>query len=80
MFHRGRTHRVAEIETAAELAERLVEHTWTLCTGFRHGGLLWLNDSTGPDGAQEFAVVREGRQIESITFSWCSRAEALAVG
>lgn len=38
--------------------------------------LFFLNDSFSEDGAQEYAVVRNGRQIESITFSWCSRAEA----
>jgi len=37
-----------------------------------------LNDSTGPDGAQEYAAVDAdtGEQIESITFSWCTPVEA----
>jgi hypothetical protein len=44
---------------------------------------LFLNDSTSPDGAQEFAVVKtddgNGKliQIESITFGWCDEAKAL---
>lgn len=40
------------------------------------GKYLWLNDATSPDGAQEFAVIKQCDdstfvQIESITFSWC---------
>jgi hypothetical protein len=37
---------------------------------------LFLNDSFSEDSAQEYAVVRDGRQIESLTVSWMSRAEA----
>ena len=43
-----------------------------------------MNDSTCEDGAQEYAVFREPsgslelyRQVESITFSWCSYEQAL---
>lgn len=52
-----------------QLAHRLANNSWTLCTGFRCEGLLWLNDSTSEDAVQEYAVVREsdGKQIESIT-------------
>jgi hypothetical protein len=39
---------------------------------------LFLNDSFSEDGAQEYAVVRDGRQIESLTVSWMARAEAWA--
>ena len=41
--------------------------------------MLWLNDSTGPDGAQEYAVVREEdlMQVESIPASWCSEDELI---
>jgi len=33
-----------------------------------------LNDSTGPDGAQEWAVCRksDGQQLESITVGWAT--------
>jgi hypothetical protein len=48
-----------------------MDYTMTLCTGFRLGDTLWLNDSFSEDGAQEYAVLRNGRQIESITVSWC---------
>jgi len=69
---------VIEVESAVVLAEKLTQHTWCGCNGFRLGGYLFLNDSTSPDGAQEFAVVRESdmRQVESITFSWCRQDEA----
>ena len=36
---------------------------------------MFLNDSFSEDGAQEYAVVRDGQQIESLTVSWMSRAE-----
>ncbi len=50
-----------------------------------HREYLFLNDATSEDGAAEFAVIRGGldakehRQIESITVSWCSEEEALAL-
>ena len=83
MIHRNRTYQVAEdVTSVSDLAERLTQHTWCLCTAFKlvvGGGvpeLLFLNDSFSEDGAQEYAVVCNGRQVESITFSWCSQAEA----
>ena len=80
MFHGKRAFSVASVETAEELAEKLTNHSWCLCVGFRHGDLLFLNDSLSEDGAAEFAVVQEDTkvQIESITFGWCSEEEALA--
>ena len=78
-----RTFQIVEALTnIAAMAETLTQHTWTLCTAFTLAVdpsapvLLFLNDSFSADGAQEYAVLRDGRQIESITFSWCSRAEA----
>jgi hypothetical protein len=48
--------------------------SWTMCTGFRWRSLLFLNDATSGDGAQEYAVIREGvdgsEQVESLTMSW----------
>jgi hypothetical protein len=83
MIHTNRTFQLAEdLTDIAALADTLTQHTWTLCTGFRltvdpaAPPLLFLNDSFSEDSAQEYAVIRDGRQIESITFSWCSRAEA----
>ena len=80
MIHRSRRFTLCDVATAEELAEVLTEHTWCACQGFRLAGadLLFLNDSSGPDGAQEYGVVRDStrRQIESITFGWCTREQA----
>ena len=78
----NRRHSVANVESPDELAEKLTAHTWTLCTGFRlrhpNRTLLFLNDATHEDGAGEYAALLEdGQQIESITFSWCTFDEAL---
>jgi len=83
MMHTRRTFCVFPVETADDLAEKLTAHTWTLCTAFRLHDYLFLNDSTGEDGAQEYAVVKAAAddgpalQVESITFGWCDRAKAL---
>lgn len=83
MFHSKRTWGPpARVETAEELAEKLTEHTWTLCTAFENAGYLYLNDATSGDGAGEFAVLKrlpDGTFLEvaSITFSWCTREKAL---
>lgn len=64
---------------------KLTDQTWCLCTGFELGGYWFLNDATHEDGAAEYGVVKiegpDGRplQIESITFSWCDCAHALAL-
>lgn len=73
MFHDKREWQIVDVPTLEELAKKLVENTWCCCNGFRSEGLLLLNDATSEDGAQEYAVVREGppaQQIESLTVSW----------
>jgi hypothetical protein len=83
MLHRNRVWCVTPADSAESLASMLTETTWCSCAGFALGGYLFLNDSTGPDGAQEYAIVKRdgghGRpvQIESITFGWCTEAQAL---
>lgn len=79
MFHKNRIWTLADIQTEEELADKLVNYTWCTCNGFRLRGYLFLNDSTGPDGAQEYVVVKEesGTCIESITFGWCKYYNAL---
>lgn len=84
MMHKKRVFSVADITSPEELAAKLTAMTWTLCTGFRMQGYLFLNDSTSEDGAQEYAVVRvadipgsDHRQVESITFGWCDLDNAL---
>ncbi len=83
MIHKNRTFQIVEdVTSIALLAENLTQHTWTLCTAFKLVAapdaepLIFLNDSFSENGAQEYAVICEGRQIESITFSWCSRGQA----
>lgn len=86
-MHRNRRWGVSAVTSAEELAHMLTERTWTLCSGFYvagHEDYLFLNDSTHEDGAGEYAACRGGIyskefvQIESITFSWCDYAKALA--
>lgn len=77
MIHNKRSFQLRNVETLDELARLLTEHTWTACTGFKHAGWLFLNDAFSGDGAQEYAVVRDERQYESVTFSWMSTAAAL---
>lgn len=86
MMHSQRKWCVSKVSTPEELARKLTESTWTLCTAFQvagHDDYLFLNDSTCEDAAAEFAVVKGGlaseqhEQIESITFSWCRYEAAL---
>jgi hypothetical protein len=76
MMHSTRRYVVVDVAESHELALKLTQQTWCPCNGFRLADLIFLNDSTSPDGAQEYAVFRNGRQIESITFSWCTTEEA----
>jgi hypothetical protein len=78
MLHKNRRFGVTDVHSTDELAEKLTKGSWTCCTGFRIGGLLFLNDSTSENGAQEYAVVREAtrEQLESITFGWMTLDEA----
>ena len=85
MYHEDRRWCVQPINSAAELAEKLLDYSWCGCCGFELEGFLWLNDATSPDAAQEYAVVKrpnhdskEFRQVESITVSWCNRQQLLA--
>jgi len=73
MIHHHRTFAVGVVDNLDELVEKLTDHTWTLCTCFEYQGLLLANDSFSEDGAQEYAVYKEGQQIESLTVSWMTR-------
>lgn len=85
MWHTGRHWQIREATLDEVIDDFRRSETWTLCTGWRvrHGAdvLFILNDSTGPDGAQEYAVVAlhsaglepgrtDVRDIESLTVSW----------
>src|SRR5512145_3001867 len=73
MIHHHRVFGVTVIDDLAALVEQLTDRTWTLCTCFAYQGLLLANDSFSEDGAQEYAVYKDGRQIESLTVSWMTR-------
>jgi hypothetical protein len=82
MLHTNRRWCIDQIDSAETLARRLTATTLCGCAGFQIGRYFWLNDSTSPDGAQEFAVVRfvnDGVwiQLESITFRWNDYAKTL---
>jgi len=85
MLHRERTWVISTIDSAEDLAGKLTQCTWTCCTAFLLDGYIYANDATSGDGAQEYAVLKTSQcgeglaQIESITFSWCSESEALAL-
>lgn len=83
MLHRHRRWTVAIVRSPRELAELLTEWTWCCCNGFRvqDTPYLFLNDATGPDGAQEYAVIKQHDdgtffQVASVTFSWLEARRA----
>jgi len=70
----SRKYKIAKITDVKELAKQIMT-TQTLCMGFEHEGVLFLNDSFTEDSAQEYAIVipqKDGSfaQTESVTFSW----------
>lgn len=72
-MHPKRRFSIESYADPLELASKLTGPrgmTWTSCTGFRWSTLTLLNDSTCEDALQEYAVIRDGRQIESLTVSW----------
>lgn len=76
MIHDRRVH-----ATAPATLDRLVElsvRTWCCCAGFTWETLTLLNDAFSEDGAQEYGVIRNGRQIDSVTCSWMKPAELRA--
>lgn len=85
MLHKERTWVISQIDSAEVLASKLTQCTWTCCKAFLFDGYIYANDATSGDGAQEYAVLKpsesgdELTQIESVTFSWCSELEALAL-
>ena len=80
MIHMDRVFNVKTCSAEEMIAD--FEHTrsWTLCSAWRVGDTLYLNDSFSEDGAQEYAVVRiqsdgQQAQFESVTFGWMSAEE-----
>ena len=75
MIHHQRRFAVTVIDSIEELVRQLTHYTYTLCTCLEYQGLLLANDSFSEDGAQEYAVYKDGRQIESLTVSWMTQAQ-----
>ena len=78
MLHKQRTFCVTPVADLSTLVAKLTAHTWTTCTGFLWDNLLLLNDSFSENGAQEYAVFRDAREIESLTVSWMQPAQLTA--
>jgi hypothetical protein len=79
MIHTKRAFQVRRIDDLDELARALTEQSWTLCTAFAHADLILANDAFSEDGAQEFAVIRAGHQVESLTASWMTTERMRAI-
>ncbi len=84
MMHTSRTWCIFPIATPEDLAHKLAESTWCLCTAFEIGDYLFLNDATSEDGAAEYAVLKKPAtagapyiQLESITASWMTEERLL---
>ncbi len=83
MLHRNRIWSLQSIGTRELLAYKLAHLSWTSCQAFGLEGYIFANDSTDPEGSQEYAVLKAyGNsshlvQIESVTFSWCSEQRSL---
>lgn len=69
MFHQRRAHTITPHDDLGALARDVIETSHVLCFGARCGELLVLNDSLTEEDhlKREYAVVLDGRQIESIT-------------
>lgn len=72
MMHHNRRYSVREVSTVEELTEKLTQADWCGCNAFKIGEFIFANDSTSADGAQEYGVIWDGKQIESLTVSWMS--------
>jgi len=77
MLHKSRVWGVSHCENQKELARKLIDGNWVLCTAFRSAkGTIWANDATSENAIQEYGVLRQNeegqwRQVESITVDWC---------
>ena len=75
MIHHQRRFSVTVVDSIEELVRKLTQYTLTRCTCLEYQGLFLANESFSEDGAQEYAVYKEGRQRESLTVSWMSPTE-----
>lgn len=74
MLHENRIWGEPVEVTLDEFAAKTTRGTWTVCTAWKVGDYVFVNDATGGDGAQEYAVLLQEDgdwfQIESWTCSW----------
>lgn len=77
MMHYRRRYSVREYSDLNELAEALTSMTWCECNAFKWKRLVLANDSTSADGAQEYAVIMNDQQVESLTVSWMDKASLI---
>ena len=72
MIHKDRVFNIKTCSADEMIADFQHTHSWTLCSGWRVGDTLYLNDAFSEDGAQEYAVVRVNAdtavQFDSVTF------------
>lgn len=82
MLNDNRVFKVEEVASVHELAEKLTTQSWCLCNGFKitvdDNELIFLNDSLSEDGAAEYAIYRDGTQVESVTFGWIEEVDRAA--
>jgi len=81
MLHSKRIWSIFPAESDEWLSEQLTQYTFCGCNGFQLGGYVFVNDATCADGAQEYGTLKLAGdhyvQIESLTFSWMTPAQAL---
>ena len=74
MIHTDRVFNIKTCSADEMIADFGHTRSWTLCSGWRVGDTLYLNDAFSEDGAQEYAVIRVGGdsaiQFDSVTFGW----------
>lgn len=77
LMHPHRMHCVETIDDLDTLAEAITQRVWPVHQAFRWRGLLFLNDATCDEGAQEYAVYEANSltRLESLTCSWMSASE-----
>lgn len=69
MVAEDRVYALTVVSSKEELLERFSMSSWSLCTAFQLGDLVFANSSRAASGTQEFAVIYDDQQIESLPIS-----------
>jgi len=77
MIHKDRVFNIKTCSADEMIADFQHTRSWTLCSGWRVGDTLYLNDAFSEDGAQEYAVIRvtpdsTTLQFDSVALGWMS--------